>query len=81
MGGIMHATSEAMQVIAITHLPQIAARGDTQFFVYKDENNRLTETHIRRLSEEERVKEIAQMLSGSELTNAAIENAKQLLKK
>jgi DNA repair protein RecN (Recombination protein N) len=81
MGGIMHAMSEAMQVIAITHLPQIAARGDTQFFVYKDENNRLTETLIRRLSEEERIKEIAQMLSGSELTNAAIENAKQLLKK
>jgi DNA repair protein RecN (Recombination protein N) len=81
MGGIMYQMGDVMQVIAITHLPQIAARGDTQFFVYKDENDRLTETHIRQLSEEERIKEIAQMLSGSKLTNAAIENAKQLLKK
>jgi DNA repair protein RecN (Recombination protein N) len=81
MGGIMYAMGSVMQVIAITHLPQIAARGDTHFFVYKEENTQLTETHIRRLSEEERIKEIAQMLSGSELTNAAIENAKQLLKK
>jgi DNA repair protein RecN (Recombination protein N) len=79
MGDIMHRMGEVMQVIAITHLPQIAARGDTQFFVYKEENAQLTETHIRRLSKEERIKEIAQMLSGSELTNAAIENAKQLL--
>jgi DNA repair protein RecN (Recombination protein N) len=80
MGGIMHRMGEVMQVIAITHLPQIAARGDTQFFVYKEEENDFTETHIRRLSQEERIKEIAQMLSGSELTNAAIENAKELLK-
>ncbi|MDR0413247.1 MAG: DNA repair protein RecN [Dysgonamonadaceae bacterium] len=81
MGSIMHAMGSVMQVIAITHLPQIAAQGDTQFFVYKDENSRQTETQIRRLSDDERIREIAQLLSGSELTNAAIENAKQLLKK
>ncbi|MDR0682288.1 MAG: DNA repair protein RecN [Dysgonamonadaceae bacterium] len=81
MGGIMHQMGNVMQVIVITHLPQIAARGDIQFFVYKDENNLLTETHIRQLSEEERIKEIAQMLSGIKLTEAAIENAKELLKK
>ena len=79
MGGIMHRMSEIMQVIAITHLPQIAAKGDVHFFVYKEEND-ITETHIRRLSPEERIKEIAQMLSGSELTEAAIANAKELLK-
>ena len=80
MGNIMHEMGEVMQVLTITHLPQIAAKGDTQFFVYKNENNQSTETHIRQLSKEERIKEIAQMLSGSELTDAAIENAKELLK-
>jgi DNA repair protein RecN (Recombination protein N) len=79
MGNIMRQMSKDMQVIAITHLPQIAAKGDSQWLVYKKENNHWTETHIRQLSEEERIKEIGQMLSGSELTNAAIENAKQLL--
>ncbi|MDR0541091.1 MAG: DNA repair protein RecN [Dysgonamonadaceae bacterium] len=79
MGKIMHEMGEIMQVIAITHLPQIAARGDFQYFVYKEEND-VTETHIRRLSPEERIKEIAQMLSGSELTDAAIANAKELLR-
>jgi DNA repair protein RecN (Recombination protein N) len=79
MGKIMHNMSGIMQVLAITHLPQIAARGDSHFFVYKEENE-ATETFIRRLSPDERVHEIAQMLSGSELTSAAIANAKELLK-
>jgi DNA repair protein RecN (Recombination protein N) len=79
MGKIMHNMSAIMQVIVITHLPQIAARGDEQFFVYKEENE-ATETHIRRLAPDERVREIAQMLSGSQLTDAAIANAKELLK-
>jgi DNA repair protein RecN (Recombination protein N) len=80
MGRIMHQMAEVMQVIAITHLPQIAARGDSQFFVYKDEEKELAETRIRRLSHDERIREIAQLLSGSELTEAAVENAKELLK-
>ena len=80
MGDIMHQMGETMQVIAITHLPQIAAKGKTQYFVYKEENNNLTETRIRRLSYEERIKEIAQLLSGAKLTPAAVENAKELLK-
>ncbi|MDR0547182.1 MAG: DNA repair protein RecN [Dysgonamonadaceae bacterium] len=80
MGNIMQNMGEVMQVIAITHLPQIAAKGEAQYFVYKEENNDFIETHIRRLSLEERIREIAQMLSGSELTEAAIENAKVLLK-
>jgi DNA repair protein RecN (Recombination protein N) len=69
-----------MQVIAISHLPQIAAKGESQFRVYKEENNDLAETHIRQLSQQERIKEIALMLSGAKLTEAAIENAKELLK-
>jgi len=79
MGNIMHRMGTMMQVIAITHLPQIAAKGDLQFMVYKDENKESAETQIRRLSDAERVREIAQMLSGAKLTEAAIENAKELL--
>ncbi|MDR0505999.1 MAG: DNA repair protein RecN [Dysgonamonadaceae bacterium] len=80
MGDIMRQTSGNMQVIAITHLPQIAAKGDSQFLVYKKDSATGTESNIRQLSQEERIKEIAQMLSGSKLTDAAIENAKELLK-
>ena len=80
MGAIMRQMGEVMQVIVITHLPQIAAKGNAQYFVYKEEHNEYTETSIRRLSDKERIMEIAQMLSGSELTDAAIENAKELLK-
>jgi len=80
MGDIMHQMGETMQVIAISHLPQIAAKGRTQYLVYKDEKSDLAETRIRCLSYEERIKEIAQLLSGATLTSAAIENAKELLK-
>jgi DNA repair protein RecN (Recombination protein N) len=80
MGDIMRQMGEEIQVIAISHLPQIAAKGKSQFLVYKKEHNNLTESHIRQLSKEERIKEIAQMLSGAKLTEAAIENAKELLK-
>jgi DNA repair protein RecN (Recombination protein N) len=80
MGDIMHRMGETMQVITISHLPQIAAKGQAQYLVYKDENNNLAETRIRRLSHEERIKEIAQLLSGAKLTDAAIENAKELLR-
>jgi DNA repair protein RecN (Recombination protein N) len=80
VGDIMHQMGETMQVIAISHLPQIAAKGAVQYLVYKEENNHLSETRIRRLSYEERIKEIAQLLSGAQLTAAAIENAKELLK-
>ena len=80
VGDIMHQMGETMQVIAISHLPQIAAKGEAQYLVYKEESNHLAETRIRRLSYEERIKEIAQLLSGAKLTAAAIENAKELLK-
>ncbi|MBQ8096348.1 MAG: DNA repair protein RecN [Prevotella sp.] len=68
------------QVISITHLPQIAALGATHYKVYKEETPQGTTSHMTMLSADERVREIAQMLSGSSITDAAIENAKQLLR-
>ncbi len=73
-GEIIAELSESMQVLNITHLPQVASKGDTHFLVYKD-----SRTHIRRLSEEERVEEIANMLSGSSVTDAARQQARLLL--
>jgi len=67
------------QVISITHLPQIAAKGRVHYKVYKKDNEHETVSHIRRLTQEERVEEIAHMLSGDTLTDAAIQNAKELL--
>jgi DNA repair protein RecN (Recombination protein N) len=68
-----------MQVVCITHLPQIAAKGDAHYFVYKNEESAKTTTGIRKLSKPERVASIAEMLSGKNPGNAALENAKDLL--
>ena len=68
------------QVISITHLPQIAARGRAHYKVYKKDSDTETNSHIRRLTNEERVEEIAHMLSGATLTEAALSNAKSLLR-
>ena len=68
------------QVVSITHLPQIAALGTTHYKVYKDETPQGTTTHMQLLTEQERIGEIAQMLSGSDVSDAAIQNAKQLLR-
>ena len=67
------------QVISITHLPQIASRGHAHYKVYKKDNETETNSHIRRLTDEERVEEIAHMLSGATLTEAALNNARTLL--
>ena len=67
------------QVISITHLPQIASRGHAHYKVYKKDNETETNSHIRRLTKEERVEEIAHMLSGATLTEAALNNARTLL--
>jgi len=69
----------AHQVISITHLPQIAALGEYHYKVYKKDNEQTTATYIRELTVEERITEVAHMLSGSTLTNAAVSNAKELL--
>jgi len=80
MGTIMRKMGEKMQVISITHLPQIAGKGHDHFYVYKDERGGLTKTNIQKLNENERVDELAKMLSGAQMTNAAVENARELLK-
>lgn len=80
MADIMQEMGEQdRQVISITHLPQIAARGCAHYKVYKQDNETETNSHIRRLADGERVEEIAHMLSGATLTEAALNNAKALL--
>ena len=80
MGMIMQEMAAGnRQVISITHLPQIAARGTTHYKVYKEETQKGTVSTMTMLSDDERVQEIAQMLSGSDITDAAISNAKVLL--
>ena len=77
MGDIISRLAESMQIIDITHLPQVASKSGAHFVVYKEEGR----TNIRRLSKAERVNEIAKMLSGSEITDAAMKQAKILLGK
>ena len=81
MGQIMRDMGDCeRQVISITHLPQIAAKGTTHYQVFKTDTDDQTQTHIHRLTDEERVHEIATMLSGEDMTDAAIQNAKALLR-
>lgn len=80
MGSIIKDVSKNIQVVNITHLPQIASKGDHHFYVYKDNNDQTTSTKIKLLTEEERITEIAKMLSGKDVSTAAIQNAKALLK-
>lgn len=79
MSEIMKSMSHTMQVIAITHLPQIAAKGDAHFKVFKNVKNEQTTTEIKALSTDDRIVEIAQMLSGTTITDSAINHAKTLL--
>ncbi len=80
MGIIMQQLSHKMQVVAITHLPQIAAKGNAHYYVYKDELADATITSIKKLTMPERIEEIARMLSGAETTVQAFENARVMLK-
>lgn len=79
MAEIMTGLGKDMQVITITHLPQIAAKGTQHYRVYKDDSGLMTETHIERLKQTERITELAQMLSGKNITEAALKNAQELL--
>ena len=79
MAQVMQGISANCQVICITHLPQIAARGAHHMLVYKEDSEGFTRSHIIPLTQAQRVEEIAHMLSGSELTDAAIDNAKALM--
>ena len=79
MGEIMKAMSNKMQVFSITHLPQIAAKGNTHFKVFKTDENSITHTKLKRLDENGRIVEIAQMLGGLNITESAMAHAKELL--
>lgn len=79
MGAIIKNISTNIQVVNITHLPQIASKGDYHYLVYKQDNQDTTNTYIKLLSQEERINEIAKMLSGEVLSDAAIQNARVLL--
>ena len=79
MGEIIMQMSKNRQIINITHLPQVAAKGETHLFVYKQDTDNETVTNIRKLSYEERVNEIASMLSGEKTTQSAIAQAQELL--
>lgn len=81
MGDIMREMASGRQILAITHLPQIAAKGEQQYSVFKEDSAVRTETKIRLLNEEERVTAIAKLLSGEDVSSAALENAKSLLKR
>ncbi len=75
----IHQIGKNSQVLCITHLPQVAAIADTQYFIKKDVVNKRTETTVRELNEEERIDEIARMLSGAEVTKLTLDHAKELL--
>ena len=79
MAQMMREMSERMQVISISHLPQIAAMGDAHFKVYKEDKTNSTVSRIRQLEKKERIVEIAGMLSGKEITSAAMVAAENLL--
>lgn len=79
MGEVMKQMSAHLQVITITHLPQVAGKGAAHFKVYKEDSETETTTHINELRGEDRIHEIARMLSGSQITEQAIANAKTLM--
>jgi DNA repair protein RecN (Recombination protein N) len=80
IGNIMTVMSSRMQVISITHLPQIAGRGELHYKVYKHDKNGVTQTEMKSLNKEERIEELAKMLSGSNITESAKVHAMELLK-
>ena len=79
MGDIMQAMSKSMQIFSITHLPQVASKGDHHFKVFKEDLNNVTHTNMKELSQDERVVELAEMLGGKELSDSAMAHARQLL--
>jgi len=80
MGNMMKTMARDHQLISISHLPQIAAKADTHFFVYKDNSTSKTTSNIRLLNEEQRVEEIAKMIGGEKPSKIAIESARELIK-
>ena len=81
MVGMMQDISRKHQVICITHLPQVAGQGDLHYFVYKDNSSEKTVSKIKLLDQEERVLELAKMISGASPSASAIESARELLRR
>lgn len=81
VGNLVRKISDKHQVIAITHLPQMASKGDSHFLVYKNTQGKTTTSGLKLLDKEERINEIAKMISGNEVTQASLKNAKELLGK
>jgi DNA repair protein RecN (Recombination protein N) len=81
MASMMQQMSEQHQVIVITHLPQIASSGERHYFVYKDNSTSKSVSLVKELSQEDRITEIAKMIGGDHPSEAAFENAKELLDK
>ena len=79
IGNILFKMGETMQVVTITHLPQMASKGNHHLFVYKNDDNTKTTSYIKELTAEERINEIAKMLSTGKPTQTALKNAKELL--
>ena len=79
MANLMLKMSKKMQIISITHLPQVAAKGNHHYNIYKYESLGTTNTEIKKLNNRERVEEIAKMLSGDKISSSALNHAKQLL--
>jgi DNA repair protein RecN (Recombination protein N) len=79
MGELMQQMAQNMQVMGITHLPQVAAKGNAQLLVKKDSSDEKTQTTLCVLNKEERIQELAKMLSGKEVTDTALSNAQELL--
>lgn len=80
MGEMMQSISKNIQVLAITHLPQVAAKGNHHYKVFKEDDDKSTHTRIKELSQEQRIDELAIMLSGASVNEAARANARSLLK-
>ena len=80
LGKMMKKMAQQHQLITISHLPQIAAKADTHYFVYKDNSNDKTTSHIRKLDEKDRIAEIAKMIGGAKPSSIALENARELIR-
>jgi DNA repair protein RecN (Recombination protein N) len=80
IGSIMQGMGASLQLIAITHLPQVASKAMHHYFIYKDNEGLRTQSHIRLLTAEERITEIAKMLSNDQVTPEALRAAEVLMK-
>jgi len=79
VGQILAEMGKKMQVINITHLPQVAALATKHYFVFKEDDADSTITHIKLLDKKERLNEVARLLSGNEITKASLDNARELM--